>query len=174
MSVLLSDDIDSVAEFLAHALELETESAERYRELADAMAVHNNPEVAALFRQLAAEGEAHAAQVRRWGAEYELPKIAPWSFKWTSPEGPESVAMADTHYLMNRQQALQLALHNESRGWDFYCQVAERSSSEEVQRLAEEMAAEEDAHVALLKDMLAQASESATQGEDLDPPNTPE
>jgi len=41
--------IASVPEFLAHALELEAESHERYRELAECMEVHNNPEVAELF-----------------------------------------------------------------------------------------------------------------------------
>ena len=37
MSDVLTGTITSVAEFLVHALELELESAERYRELADTM-----------------------------------------------------------------------------------------------------------------------------------------
>jgi rubrerythrin len=175
MTELVCGDIASVAEFIAHALELETESAERYAELADAMAVHNNPEVSALFRELAAESDVHAAKVRRWGADYELPTIAPWSFKWCCPEGPESLVLDDTHYLMTRREALQLALHNEIQGRDFYAQVAEGSANAEVRRLAQEMAAEEAGHVALLQDMLD--SEPATEQqlvEDLDPPNMPE
>lgn len=175
MSELVSGDINSIADFLAHALELETESAERYHELADVMTVHNNPEVAALFAELAAESELHAAKVAGWATGYELPKIAPWLFKWSCPEGPESVALADTHYLMSRRQALELARDNETRARDFYRRVAEHSTKEEVRRLAGEMAAEEGEHLAILQAQLEQeAPGEQAQPEDLDPPNSPE
>ncbi len=35
--------IESLVEFLAHALELEEASVEHYEELADSMEIHNNP-----------------------------------------------------------------------------------------------------------------------------------
>ena len=176
MSDLLSAEISSIAEFLAHALELEVESAERYRELADNMTVHNNPEVAALFRSLAAEGGLHVEQVKRRGAEFDLPNIAPWDFKWSCPEGPESPPMDDANYLMTKRQALELALHNEIRGRDFYMQVAERSLNAELQHIAGEMAAEEDIHVEMLRKWLAKEAANNLQQplEDLDPPNMPE
>jgi len=85
MTGLLSGEISSVAEFLAHALEMEAESVERYRELAENMEVHNNSEVAVLFHRLAAEGDAHAEHVKRRAGMYKLPSIAPWDFKWTAP-----------------------------------------------------------------------------------------
>jgi len=174
MNTVLSGEISSVGEFLAHALEMEVESAERYRELADAMQVHNNPQVAALFRTLAAEGHVHAQQVMQHAAGEDLPDIAPWAFKWTSPDGPESAPLDEVHYLMSRRQALQLALHNESRGHAFYLQVAEGSANAEVRQLAAEMAAEEGAHVQMLRQWLAQEgdSEPVTQ-DDLDPPCQP-
>lgn len=176
MSDLLAADIVTVAEFVAHALEMESESAERYRELANNMETHNNLEVAALFRVLAEEGDTHTEQVKSWGAEMELPDIAPWAFKWSTPDAPESPAMEDVHYLMTRRQALELALHNEIRGKDFYRQVSERSRSDEIQRLAREMAREEEAHVALLRTWLRGESEDAPLPpvSDLDPPNMPE
>ena len=175
MTDLLSGDISSVAEFLAHALEMEAESAERYRELAENMAVHNNSEVAVLFHSLAAEGDAHAEHVKRRAGMYKLPSIAPWDFKWTSPDAPESVAMGDVHYLMSRRQALELALHNEIRGQDFYTQVAESSLSAEVQCIAKEMAVEEGNHVAMLREWLAKGADKLQPPlADLDPPNMPE
>jgi len=175
MNDMLAGEISSVAEFLAHALEMEVESAERYRELADNMEVHNNPQVATLFRRLAVEGDAHVEQVTRRCASIELPNIAPWAFKWTSPDGPESPAMEDLHYLMSRRQALELALHNEVRGLAFYIQVADRSLDAEVRQLAGEMAREEHAHVAMLENLLRREvdNELASPG-DLDPPNMPE
>jgi rubrerythrin len=176
MSDLLAGDISSVAEFLAHALEMEVESAERYRELADNMEVHHNPEVADLFRRLAVEGDAHVEQVMQHGATIELPNIAPWAFKWSSPDGPESPAMDDVHYLMTRRQALELALHNEVRGLDFYNQVAERSRNADVRRLASKMTSEEEAHVAMLRSWLIRESDEGSSSPlaDLDPPNMPE
>lgn len=175
MSDLLQGNISSLAEFLAHALELEAESAERYRELADNMQVHNNPEVAALFLELAAEGEAHLKQVQQMAAAFELPEIAPWAFKWSCPDGPESLAMDNIRYLMTRRQALLLASHNEVLGRDFYVQVAEHSENPEVAQLARDMAVEEDAHVRMLQAWLdEEKKEPLAPLSDLDPPNMPE
>lgn len=175
MSDLLAGDISSGAEFLAHALEMEAESAERYRELADNMEVHNNLQVATLFRQLAVEGDAHVEQVMRRCETVELPNIAPWAFKWSSPDGPESPAMEDLHYLMSRRQALELALHNEVRGLAFYNEVADRSANADVRQLAGEMAREEETHVAMLKSWLSREADEGTEPlGDLDPPNMPE
>ncbi len=175
MSDLLSQHIESLAEFLAHALELELESAERYRDLADNMQVHNNPEVSELFRRLAGYGDAHADEVRQRAEPYDLPSIPPWGFKWSCPEAPEAPCMEDMHYLMTKCQALQLALHNEIRGRDFYTQVAETASEPEVQAAAAEMAAEEDGHVIMLREWYARESCNAQPApSDLDPPNTPE
>jgi rubrerythrin len=174
MSSLLTGPIESVAEFLAHALEMEVESAERYRELADNMAVHNNPGVAELFRQLAVEGDAHAAHVERRGAGVALPDIAPWAFKWSSPDGPESLPLDELHYLMSRHQALELALHNEIRGRDFYAELARASKNAEVRALAAEMAEEEGRHVAMLRDWLASEAVPEPSTPDLDPPHSPE
>lgn len=175
MTELLSQKIESLAEFLAHALELEVESAERYRELADNMQVHNNLEVSELFRKLARYGDEHAAEVQARAAGLELPYISPWDFKWSCPEAPEAPCMEDTHYLMNKCQALQLALHNEIRGRDFYAQVAASSDDPAVKKAATEMAAEEDSHVAMLREWVTREScDAETPAPDLDPPNMPE
>lgn len=175
MTELLTQNIESLAEFLAHALELEVESAERYRELADNMRVHNNLDVSELFSRLAHYGDTHAAEVQARAAGLQLPYISPWDFKWSCPEAPEAPCMEDAHYLMTKCQALELALHNEVRGRDFYAQVAQGSSDPQVQSAAAEMAAEEDTHVAMLREWIAREACAAQQAPaDLDPPNTPE
>ncbi|MFM1892231.1 MAG: hypothetical protein RLZ44_1308 [Pseudomonadota bacterium] len=175
MTDLLSQPIESLPEFLAHALELEVESAERYRDLADVMQVHNNLEVADLFRKLAAYGDRHAAEVQQRAAAHQLPVISPWDFKWSCPEAPEVPCMEDAHYLMTKCQALELALHNEVRGRDFYAAVAARSLDPEVQQAAAEMAEEEDCHVRMLREWFAREScDMVKPPSDLDPPNMPE
>jgi rubrerythrin len=170
-----SQGITTVGEFLAHALELEVESVERYKELADSMEVHNNPEVAQLFRRLAEYSTLHAEEVRQRTQGMELPAIPPWDFKWNTPESPEAARMEEANYLMNTQQALGMALHNEIRGRDFYAEVAAHSPSREVRELAAEMVAEENGHVELLQRWLSRSARQAQEPqEDLDPPNMPE
>ena len=166
--------IASVPEFLAHAIELEAESHERYRELSDCMEVHHNPEVAELFGRLAHYSDLHAQEVQRRAAGIELPAIAPWGFKWNCPESPEAPCMDDANYLMNKLQALELALHNEVRGRDFYALVAERAPVPEVRAIAKEMAEEEQEHVDLLTQWIARVAAGVEDTpEDLDPPNIP-
>ncbi len=165
----------SVGEFLAHALELEVESRERYRMLADCMEVHHNPEVAELFGQMARYSDMHAREVELRAQDTEIPAIEPWGFKWNCPESPEAPCMDDANYLMNKRQALELALHNETRGRDFYGQVAVTSPDSAVRRIAQEMAEEEDEHVVLLRQWIArEAGTGGAPQEDLDPPNIPE
>lgn len=175
MTELLSESIDSLTEFLAHAIELEVESAERYRDLADAMRVHNNLEVAELFHKLAGYGDSHAEEVQQRASGLELPYISPWDFKWSCPEAPEAPCAEDIHYQMNKCQALELALYNEIRGRDFYAQVAASTSDPQVREAASEMAEEEDEHVTMLRAWIErEACENHFNPPDLDPPNMPE
>lgn len=169
------NSISSLTRFLAHAHALEHESMERYEELADAMAVHNNHEVAEFFTQMAEFSSKHAAEVRELAKDYTLPAIPPWEYQWQDGVVPEVGDYAGTHYLMSRRQALEFALFNESRGRDFYADVAERSPSEEVRKLAAEFRDEEAEHVQILKKWIARTPESAgNPEEDWDPANTPE
>ena len=172
------EHIASVGEFLAHALELEYESAERYRELAGNMAVHNNPEIAELFEYLARMSDLHAQEVEEHARDIPLPQIAPWDYKWAAGGSPEANAAEqdeELSYLMTPIQAMHLALHNELRGRDFYARVAAGSPDPEVRRLAAEMAEEETEHAELLEQRLAKMDpRRAAPVEDLDPPNMPE
>ena len=170
--------IATIPEFLAHALELEYESAERYRELAGNLAVHNNPEIAELFDYLSRMSDLHAQEVEARAQGIVLPQIPPWDFKWAAGGSPEANAAEqddDLNYLMTPIQALHLALHNEIRGRDFYAQVAAGSPDAEVRQLAAEMVEEENEHAALLEDRLAKMDPARAEPvEDLDPPNMPE
>jgi rubrerythrin len=172
MSDFEEDLIASLPEFLAHALELEVESRDRYREMAACMELHHNPEAAELFNEMARYSELHVREVLLRAEGIELPAIAPWGFKWTCGESPEVRHPEDAHYLMSRRQALELALCQETRARDFYLGVAKQSESAEVRALARDMAGEEQDHVDLLTRWVAgtRADNGALQ-EDLDPPN---
>jgi hypothetical protein len=143
--------------------------------LADSMTVHNNPDAATLFAKMAGYSELHAAQVRGLAAGLPLPPIAPWAFKWSCPESPEASCMDDAHYLMNRREALELALHNEVRSRDFYAGVAGASPDADVRRMARDMFEEESRHVELLRDWIAAGSpDEGALVDDLDPPKAAE
>lgn len=175
MNSALKAPINTLGEFFAHAITLEYESVDRYQELADSMETHNNMEIAKLFRKLAHFGEIHAHEVESHAKGMQLPQIPPWDYKWSHPEGPESGGHEDAHYLMNTRQALEMALHNEERGRDFYAEVAATSGDEAVRKLAEEFTVEEQEHVDILKKWLVNLIDpDAAPMEDPDPPNMPE
>ncbi|MCU7845245.1 MAG: ferritin family protein [Candidatus Thiodiazotropha sp. (ex Monitilora ramsayi)] len=165
--------IESVEEFLVHAMELEEASYEHYDELADTMEVHNNLQVAELFRKLANYSRLHAEEVHQRAANLDLPKITPWDFKWKCPSTPEAFCMDEADYMMSSAKAMEIALFNEIRGRDFYQQVADNSPSEAVKKLALEMVEEENWHVEMLREWQASMQDEQPQ-EDLDPPNMPE
>ena len=145
----------TVALFLAHAIALEVEAAERYEELADVMEVHNNPDVAALFRQMSEFSSRHAASVQeRAQAFAPLPRLKSWEYRWNAANPPEVGDFAGTHYLMTPFHALQFALANERRGWEYYNREATQSADAEVRGLAHEFAEEEAEHVKELEDWL--------------------
>jgi len=160
--------------FLAHAVELESEAAERYDELADSMEAHNNRQVAALFRDMARYSRLHRDEVTEIAAAHgPLPKVAPWEFQWAgSSESPEAAAFDGAHYLMTPHHALRMALACEEAGHAYYAAVAEQTPVEEVARLAREFAAEESHHVVLVRQWLERfPAPKAGWDDDPDPPN---
>ncbi len=170
----LAQRLSDMDTFLAYSVALEEEAAERHDELADMMEVHNNTEVAEVFRKLAGYSRLHAQEVRDRSRGSDLPKIAPWDFGWETVEAPETAVIAAADYLMSVAQALRLAMSNERRARDFYADVSRDSPDPVVRALAAEFAEEEEGHVALLEQWLKHLpDEDAAPRFDPDPPNTP-
>jgi 2-oxoglutarate ferredoxin oxidoreductase subunit beta len=170
---VLSTGMNDKGEFLAHALALENEAAERYDELADSMDQHNNAEVAELFRKLAEYSRKHAAEVFERVGNIKVPHLAPWEYQWPGSESPETGSIGSSHYLMTAYHALTLALHNETRGHDYYANVAAKSKNAEVRALADEMAEEEAEHISTLMEWLPRYPKPPIDWEeDIDPPTT--
>lgn len=165
-------DLDT---FLAYSLALEEEAAERHDELADMMEVHNNPEVAGIFRKLAGYSRLHAQEVRDHSRGSGLPKIAPWDYGWETLEAPETADIGAVDYLMSAHQALRVAMSNEQRARDFYYDVSQGSPDPGVQALAAEFADEEQEHLTLLEQWLARMPEEEDGPVfDPDPPHSPD
>ena len=147
--------INSMTELLAHALALEIEAVARYAELADIMAAHNNQEVAELFKKMSQIEKLHVETIHEQIDSRQLKKLPVIKYQWISSEGPETTDLADLHYLMTPKQALHLALLNEQRARDYYQGIRQSTTDHDTRVLAEELAVEEEEHVALLQNWLA-------------------
>lgn len=162
----------SVEELMIHAYAMENEAAERYAEFADAMEVHNNLEVAELFRKMARIENLHAQQIRERMGWHTVPAPASGAYRWDGLEGPETADHGELHYLMTPHHALQIARVNEERARRFYEGLASVATDDEVRSAAEEMRDEEADHVRLIDEWIARTpAPERDWSADLDPPN---
>lgn len=161
----------TIEDLMTQALAIEREAVARYNELADIMQMHNNAEVATLFRQMAGYEQHHVQHILAemgWADDVVSPLHVGM---WTTPEAPETVAFEDVHYLMHPWHALKLALKAEERAQAFFEQLARDATSDAIRRAAEEMRDEEAEHVALVKQWMAKVPKpDADWAEDPDPP----
>jgi rubrerythrin len=160
----------NVAAFFRTVYLLEREASERYAELADQMEVHNNREVASLFRKLAEIESRHALQILAHAQARQVNVPAGGPASWLSTDGPETTPYAEAHYLMTPQHALFLALRNEEEAVAYFQRVAAAASDPEVRALAVEFEAEERAHVTLVRGLIAKYPPVEATCDDPDPP----
>jgi rubrerythrin len=162
---------ETLEEFMRQAYALEREAVERYTDFADAMEMHNNREVAAMFRTMAGYEAKHAEQIMAemgWSAPPAPPE---GGFGWQGFESPEAVPIDEVHYLMQPWHALQLALAAEQRAEAFFGQLARAAMQDSVRKAALEMQAEEQEHVELVRAWMAKVPQpDADWDADPDPP----
>jgi len=158
----------TLPEFLAHAVALEEEAAERYLELADMMESYRNDEVSSVFRDMIRFSQMHGNEIKARVGSIELPKLKSWQYRWTSP--PEAGGEEGFDHMIEPYHALKYARGNEVRAMEYYRSVASQSKDPEVRRLATDFANEEAAHVAALEEWLARTPRPAsTWDNDPDP-----
>jgi rubrerythrin len=143
--------IRTTEELLAYSLAMETEAVERFNDLAEQMETHHNYDVADLFRKLARIEGLHIDNVKRASAGKQLPELLAWEYEWEGGESPEGGAMEDAHYLMQPWHAIELAMQGEKRALAFFRNVADTAGDEALRKMAQELAGEEEEHVALLQ-----------------------
>ena len=162
--------VASASEFMAHAYAMEAEAAERYAEFADSMEMHNNREVAELFRKLSRIEQRHADQILEQMGWKQSP-VSSADYRWEGTEGPETADPTELHYLMQPYHALQIALHNEKRARDFFAHLAKVATNAGVRKGALEMREEEAEHVRLIEEWLKRTPVPGSNWEtDQDPP----
>jgi len=143
----------SLNEFLALAIAMEEEAAERYLELADMMEAHDNQKVSKLFRDMNRYSCLHRDSIKERAAAIELPSLKSWQYRWTAPS--EVGGEEGFDYSMEPFDALEYARENEVRAMQFYQSVADATKDEELKTMATEFAEEETEHTQMLDDLLA-------------------
>ncbi|TAK44249.1 MAG: rubrerythrin [Betaproteobacteria bacterium] len=159
------------ADFMVQAYAMENDARDRYTEFADQMEVHNNREVAQLFRKLARIEGLHAERiVKEMG--WRKPPSAAEAWMWRQSEAPESVpSSGELHYLMQPYHALELALQCEQRAASFFTGITRSTAPADVKRIAKAMAADERDHVRLIQDWMRKVEKPHAGWDiDLDPP----
>lgn len=163
--------VRSMNELMAYAYALELEAAERYAEFADVMEEHNNRAVGELFRKLARIEHKHAEQILEEMGWTAPPPPPDGGFRWHGLEGPETADFTTLHYLMQPYHALEIALLNEKRAFEFFSGLVRRAATDKVKRAAKEMAEEEAEHVRLIEDWMKKVPVPDSNWDvDLDPP----
>lgn len=157
--------MSEIEDFLATAVRLEREAAERYEELADAIAGYGQTDVVEFFRQQALFSRRHLQQAEartgfreNWtgqpGIDSEKP-AAKGQVTFPAGESPEAAAIWAADATISLEDAMKVALAAEEAGYHFYADRAEHSADPEVRTLAAEFEEEEAGHVKALKELIA-------------------
>ncbi|MDR2189410.1 MAG: ferritin family protein [Azonexus sp.] len=145
--------------FLAHAIELESDSARRYEELVAAMEIQGSPEVVRFFERMAHYSRLHLRDaIRRAG--HLPPPLRPEQYCWPDGYSPEAAAWERVDGFLDVAGAMTMALEGERRSHAFYAAIAETTTNPRIRKLAGDFAIEEAGHVALLEAELARLPET--------------
>jgi len=141
----------TVADFYAHAIAIEREAAENYRELAEQMLNLGNREIAELFERLANMEQLHALGLQTRAKGIKLPRLPAKAHAWLDA-GPTEVPRYEL--LFSRVQphhVLLLALRAERHAKEYFERIGERSDKAEIRKLARELAADEVEHISWIE-----------------------
>jgi rubrerythrin len=147
--------METVEEFLAYAIRLESEAADRFGQLANVMQTSGNAGVAKLFRQLSDYSRIHLAEAQARSGFRDIPKLSPTDFVWPDLESPETAAIWAADPLVGRGEALEVALQAEAAGLRYYQAVLDTTDDPEIKVLAKAFVEEESEHVEALEKWIA-------------------
>jgi len=107
--------------------------------------------VATLFRTLAVFEAEHLDTLEARTKGVDVPRIEAGDYAWLDTGAPETGAHDLVFRLITPHQALEIALEAERRAKGFFNEVKESANDPALRALAQEMAAEEDGHIAMVE-----------------------
>jgi rubrerythrin len=147
--------IASIEEFYAHALAIEHEAAERYREFERYYHDRGELLLASLCANLARAEAAHFDVLLETSRELRLPSLAPGAHRWLESGSPEAPARELFYRVAQPRQLLEIALAAELAAQAYFERAGAAESPSEVRLAALEMAEEERRHVGWVREALA-------------------
>ena len=146
--------LTDVGTFYAHALAIEREAVERYREFEAHFRDRGEEPLAGLCGNLARLEAQHLRELARRCRHMRLPDIAVGEYAWLDSGTPEVPARETVYRIANARQLLEVALAAEYRALGFFQWVVFTTADPEVTALAREMALEEAEHVKWIQNAL--------------------
>ena len=144
--------VDTLAELVGIAHEIETEAIRCYSRLAAAMRRRSEPATAEAFEAMAREEDAHVAAVEGWARGLGEPIPTEGRFRWRlSADLADSWEQVEGSALLTPYRAYAIAVENEERAFAFYAYVAASADDRKIAHEAEALAREELKHAALLR-----------------------
>ena len=177
MAVLSEDPearVESLAELVGIACEIEAEAVRRYRWLCEQMTRRGETATAEAFARLAAEEESHGGAVERWAEGLGEPLPEAGAFSWRLPEDLARSwdEVADSS-LLTPYRAYAIAVDNEQRAFALYAYIAARAEDPRIAQEAEQLAREELRHAALLRTWRRAAWRAERPDDDMPSPRAP-
>ena len=139
--------VDTVESFYAHALAIEREAADRYREFATYFGERGEAVLAAICEMLARMEAEHFGQLARASEGLVLPGIDRAAYGWDVETPVESGPRRAFYRLSEPEHLLEVALEGEMRAHRFFAWIAQTTNDATVEALARGMAEEEERHV---------------------------
>ena len=145
----------SVSELCGHALELERDCEQRFREYTTQMHAVNAHGLANVFEDLAQQARNDIAALEAASGTHKAAQLSPWEYAWRLTYMPEGMENHPRLVPRNGREALQLAVQAKRRALAFYEDVAENARDLVVRGCAAEMAQGEKDLLKRLERMLA-------------------
>jgi len=145
------------------AILIEEEARDRYRELADQLALHDTPEVADFFARMARIEDRHRSEL--FERRRTLFGTTPSSVHRNQLFDVEAPGYEAARAFMGVRQALETVLAAEVKAYRFFEEALPRVMDPEARALFQELRDEEVEHQALVKTELARCPEKADDSE---------
>lgn len=150
----MSRSIRDVEEFYAHALAIEREAAERYREFEAWFSVRGEEVLAGLCASIGRAEDEHLRALLEASQSLQLPVLAPGDHLWLGAGSPEAAARELFYRVAEPRHLLEIALQGERDASAWFKWVARTSDDPKVRAAAREMVQEEELHVAFVRNAL--------------------
>jgi rubrerythrin len=150
----MMQSIRTLEELYAHALAIEREAIDRYREFGAWFGEKGEEVLARLCAGLAQMEEEHHRELAAASRDLSLPAIPAGEYRWLEGRSPE----APPHELLRRvagpRQLLEIALQAERAALAFFGWVEVSAPDEQVRAAAHSMVRDEELHVVCLRNAI--------------------